>query len=65
MDAKALSLLKRMLSVNPKERISAAEALEHPYFEDQDSSFEESKKLNSPCLTKASQKRSGSIVYYK
>ena len=30
--AEGLNLLKRMLSLNPKKRIAAFEALEHPFF---------------------------------
>jgi len=32
LDGQALNLLKRMLKKNPSERITAAEALNHPYF---------------------------------
>lgn len=32
LDPRALELLKKMLSTNPKERITAAEALEDSYF---------------------------------
>jgi serine/threonine protein kinase len=32
LDPQALGLLKRMLKKNPSERITAAEALNHPYF---------------------------------
>jgi len=34
MDAKGLDLLKSMLKYEPKQRISAKQALEHPYFDD-------------------------------
>lgn len=30
---KGLSLIKSLLKMNPKERMTAAEALEHPFFE--------------------------------
>jgi cyclin-dependent kinase 7 len=33
--AAALDLLKRLMAFNPDERISAAEALAHPYFSSQ------------------------------
>ena len=32
-EPKGLSLIKSMLKMNPKERITAEEALNHPYFE--------------------------------
>ena len=35
----ALDLLSKMLTINPNDRISATEALEHPYFE----------SLHEPC----------------
>jgi serine/threonine protein kinase len=32
-DRTAMDLMKRLLDVNPKTRMSAAEALHHPYFD--------------------------------
>jgi serine/threonine protein kinase len=58
VDPQAMDLLRRMLLSNPAERVSAAQALSHPFFEDCMNLFEQNEKsLNSPCLTKVSEKR--------
>lgn len=52
----SMDLLKRMLIANPKNRISAAEALNHSYFQ----FFKEecpSEKISSPCHTEVSEKK--------
>ena len=33
-DSEAFDLLRRLLMINPKKRITAAEALNHPFFKD-------------------------------
>jgi serine/threonine protein kinase len=52
IDKDAMDLLKKMLLADPKQRLTASEALNHTYF------FEEIKKREelqkSPCLTSAS-----------
>ena len=63
MDTGALELLKKMLVVNPYDRITASDALEHPYFQGMHSSLDDSKP-SSPCPTKTSEKRSATIAFY-
>ena len=36
MDAAGLDLLERFLAYNPKDRITAKDTLNHPYFDDLD-----------------------------
>ena len=40
-DPKLLDLIKRCLQENPEERITATEALKHPFFDDEESGAEE------------------------
>jgi len=50
-----------MLISNPKERVSAYDALLHPYFEG--IQLPSDQKLYSPCLTKASD-RKGKLISF-
>lgn len=50
-----------MLLANPKQRVSAYDALNHPYFEGMQSTNDQ--KLYSPCLTKASD-RKGKLISF-
>lgn len=56
-----MDLLKKMLISNPKERVSAYDALLHPYFEG--IQLPSDQKLYSPCLTKASD-RKGKLISF-
>lgn len=47
--------MKKMLTVNPKERITASEALKHGYFGDMKSNVSE-KELSSPQLTEVTER---------
>jgi serine/threonine protein kinase len=49
-----MDLLQRMLVADPKHRISAAEAIRHPYFEQMGA---EEAKVSSPCVTAVSKFR--------
>ena len=49
-----MDLLQKMLSADPKSRITAVQCLQHPYFTSYQA--EEEIKLGSPCLTTASSK---------
>lgn len=60
VDPQAMNLLRRMLLSNPKDRVSAEEALNHEYF--QGIQPESENKLYSPCLTKASEKKGNRIL---
>lgn len=70
MDPKALNLLGKMLKKNPHDRITAVEALNHPYFaeglsdleEESDTVYELSRKpsypnCDSPLLTSSNPAR--------
>lgn len=54
VDPQAMDLLQRMLLADPKQRISAAQAIRHPYFEQ--IAVEEA-KVSSPCVTAVSKFR--------
>lgn len=56
-----MDLLRKMLLGNPKQRITASFALNHPYFEGMQSNTDQ--KLLSPCLTKASEKKGKLICF--
>ena len=56
----AMDLLKKMLIADPSTRISATEALAHPFFDGMMNSSDQ--KQNSPCLTKASE-RKGNLLH--
>ena len=60
VDPQAMNLLRKMLLSNPKERVSAEEALNHEYF--QSIQPESENKLYSPCLTKASEKKGNRVL---
>ena len=62
LDPQALTLLKKMLTMNPQDRITAAEAMQDSYFSGY-MSDEELSKPTSPCPTKASANRSGRTYY--
>ena len=49
-----------MLVARPGDRVTAADALNHRFFEGMES--ESDKKQYSPCLTKASEKRGNRIL---
>lgn len=55
VDKEDYDLLKRMLSEKPEERITASEALRHPYFNGFENN-ENEKLLNSPQLTSVTEK---------
>lgn len=53
VDAQAMDLLRRMLKVNPKERITAEELLNHPFLS-QGMDIESEKQVISPATTTGS-----------
>ena len=62
LEPSALNLLKMMLKPNPSERFSATQALNHSFFTSARESEQGEKRLNSPCLTKASRTNRGNKV---
>lgn len=63
LEPQALSLLKKMLISNPSERLTAAQALNDPYFTNMRATIQQNdKRLNSPCLTKASSINRGNKI---
>lgn len=55
LEKEELELLKKMLVENPQERITAEEALNHPYFGLSENK-ENEKIMNSPQLTSATER---------
>lgn len=55
LEKEELELLKKMLAENPQERITAEEALNHPYFSLGENK-ENDKIMNSPQLTSATER---------
>lgn len=56
LNPEALELLKKMLVANPKQRITANEALSHSFFRGMEG-LDMDEKVSSPCHTEASEKR--------
>jgi len=48
MTASALDLILKMIEINPKKRISASQALQHPYFTSEEPSMTPSSEM--PCF---------------
>lgn len=58
LDKNAHALLKRMLLADPNQRITAAEALNHPYF----FGIGEDEKVSSPVATSVGSHRRGGML---
>lgn len=56
LNSEALELLKKMLVANPKQRITAKEALSHGFFKGMEG-LDTNEKVSSPCHTETSEKR--------
>jgi serine/threonine protein kinase len=63
LDVDALDLLAKMLVSNPKKRITASVALDHPYLKSIIAEVSPEKN-DSPCLTSSGSKNSSHLVYF-